>query len=696
MIAHNDIKKLHENAYSYGQENRQKAANDLLFYYITHWTGAMLDTHLSFKGEFDVVKKAGRKIMSDLSTNPVQASFLPTAGTPDDAAETLDGLYRADDNNNNSIEAYEMAKNECVVCGVGGWELYTDFIDHRGMSKNQRIFRRPLLEMNSNGFWDPQATKLDKSDANYFSYLTRYTYDGYRNLVAELTGEDPEDINVSSFGSPEQSGSFQWVGGNGQIIYVADFYHRELVKDKILYLSDEFGQTTITLESKLSEVMDELLDAGFKIDDEKETKRYQVTKYIVSGDKILDSFEIAGENIPIVPVYGEYAYVGGVEHYEGVIRSAKDPQCLRDFQLSFLADIASRGPRDKPIFFPEQISSFEVMYEINGADNNYPYLLQNRKTPNGEPLPIGPVGIMPAPTIPKALAASIELSRQAVDDVASPGLPQDISDPSQMSGKAALAWQARMDMQSGVYQDHYKHAKRRDAEIYASMSNDVHDTPREERITLPDGTDKTIQLMSMVFDEEKGEMVVLNDLRNGSYEVKTKIGPNHASQRDATKQSLLEILRDMDPTDPARPMIQLKLLELTDGADTDDIRDYVRKQMIIRGYKEPETEEERQLAEQAQKVQEPGANMVLAQAEMLKGQADMMREQRENKKLELEYKKNGLELNISAYDSQTKRMSVQVDAKKAQAEIEAKKIDNYSKQLDNIGKLRGSLNTAPA
>lgn len=692
MLTIEQIKDLHDKAYTYGQINREKAADDLVFYYLTQWDDNILaESQLQYRGEFNVVKKAGRQIMMDLALNPVQADFLPTSGTPEDAADTIDGLYRSDDNRNLSIEAFEIAKNESVVCGIGGWELYTDYIDHRGLSKDQRIFRRPLLEMNNNGFWDPQATRIDKSDANYFSYLNRYTEDGYIDLVEELTGKDTGKINLDSFSHPEMSYAFPWIGGEGQIIYVVDFYHRELVKDKILYLSDEFGQTTITWESKLSEVMDELIDAGFTIEDEKEIKRWQVTKYIASGEKILAHYEVAGENIPIVPVYGEYAYVEGGEHYEGVVRCAKDPQRLRNFQLSYLADIASKGPRDKPIFFPEQIASFEDMYEINGAENNFPYLLANRKTPGGEDLPIGAVGVLPAPTIPQALAASIELSRQAIEDVANPGIPQDISDPSQMSGKAALAWQQRMDMQSMVYQEHYKHAKRRDAEIYASMTNDIYDTPREERITLPDGTEKTVQIMSMVFDEQSGEMVILNDLRNGYYDIKTKIGPNHATQRDQTKQSLLEILRDMDPTDPARPMIQLKLLELTDGADTDDIREYVRKQMIIRGFKEPETPEEMQLAQQAQQSKAPDPAMILAQAEMLKGQADVMREQREGTKLQLESQAKGLEINIDAFDSITKRMSVQVDAEKARADIQAKQIENYSKGIDKIIKFNGRL-----
>ena len=46
------------------------------------------------------------------------------------------------------------------------------------------------------------------------------------------------------------------------------------------------------------------------------------------------------------------------------------------------------------MFNPEQIKGFEFMYDKSGADNNYPYLLQNKVTMGGgEMLPGGPAGI---------------------------------------------------------------------------------------------------------------------------------------------------------------------------------------------------------------------------------------------------------------------------------------------------------------
>ncbi|MCP4122986.1 MAG: portal protein, partial [Bacteroidetes bacterium] len=225
-------------------------------------------------------------------------------------------------------------------------------------------------------------------------------------------------------------------------IYIAEFYYREKVKTKLVTMSDDFGNTMTYKNSDILDVMDEMIDSGFEVDEEKEIEAYQVTKYIASGEKILDESIIAGEHLPIIPMYGEYAYVEGEPHYEGIVRPAKDPQRLRNFGMSYLGDIMSKSPRPKPVYFPEQINGFEDMYS---GETDYPYVNMNRKAPDGTDLPIGPVAITPDQPIPQALAATIELTRQAVEDVASAGLPAEMSDPGvQIAHKTVAAFQKRL------------------------------------------------------------------------------------------------------------------------------------------------------------------------------------------------------------------------------------------------------------
>jgi hypothetical protein len=267
--------------------------------------------------------------------------------------------------------------------------------------------------------------------------------------------------------------------------------------------------------------------------------------------------------------------------------------------------------------------------------------------------------------------------------VANPGLPQDIADPD-LSGKAVLALQNRMDQQSYIYQENVKAAKRRDAEIYASMATTVYDAPRMVTIQTPDGNTQQVQLMRTVIDSRTGEVVVLNDLTNMEFDVYATIGPSYSSQKEQTRDRLLAMMGELPDGDPAKELLMLKLLEVTDGIQMDDVRDFARKRLILGGYKEPETEEELMMVQQAQGNQQPDANMVLAQAEMTKAQADMLREQREAQKDAADVQDDLANTQIKAFEAETDRMNSQIEAQKASAEINLKRIQGFSTRIKAV------------
>jgi hypothetical protein len=706
-----EIKQLHDKAYDKNQDTRRQAAEDTTFYWMDQWgEGYYDDVQLGFRGEFNVVRKGGRQIQSDLAENPVQNDFEPKDENRQDAADVLDGMYRADANNNDSIEAFNNADQECVVCGMGAWELYTEYVSNRNGDKKQVIKRRPILEANNNVFCDPNSKFLDKNDADYWSILVAYSEDGYKKLKAELTGEDIDDITVESanFKVPEHSYTFPWIGeGESKKIYVSNFYHRTKITDKILTLTDPFGESTQVKESELRSVMDEMIDSGYEIEDEKSIESWEVRKYIVSGEEILNGEKsndddpqrmgevIPGENIPVIPEYGEHAWIEGEEWWEGCVRLAKDPQRLRNFIYSYMGTIASSSPRDKPIFTQAQIAKFEQMYEITGADNNYPYLLQNSHDAEGRELTHGPVGFVNAPNIPPVLAPLAQMATEAVADVVNPGIPQDIADPD-LSGKAILALTARLDKQSVVYQEHRKHARRRDAIVYAGMATVIYDVPRKVKMEMPDGTKKEAEIMESVIDEETGKIVVINDLRNAEFDVYSKIGASYTSQKEQTIDRLEKMLEKMNPMDPEFKAIQLKILQLSDGVDLDDIREYANLQLVVTGFKKPETDEEKEALENAQNTpKEDSADMVLAKGEMLKGQAAVMREKREGINMQLTDQISKAKviieqqkIQLEAQRVKTDRMEVQIDAHEAGAKISNTNIDTEGKQLDNIIKVK--------
>ena len=695
MLELKEIKSFWDKAFTHNQVTRQRAADDTVFYHVTHWdSNALEESQLAFRGEFDILKKAGRRIITKLKSNPVQVDFEPVDESREDGADLLDGLYRADDRRNDTLEAYENASMEAIVCGYGAWELYTKYETNRIGDKNQVIRRRPLYEANNKVLWDPNAKRLDKSDANYVGVLKSYSDDGYKNLVFELTGEEPEAMEDGSFAAPEISYVFPWIGGQNKIIHVVSFYHRTYVTDKVLTMQDPLGQELKLRESDLKDVMDELLEEGYSITDEKQIKRYEVTRYITSGKRILKTEKVAGEHIPIIPVYGERAFVEDEEHYEGITRIAKDPQRLRNFQMSYLADIVSRSPRPKPIFLAEQIGQYRDMYELSGADNNYPYLLQERLDANGGVLPIGPVAELPEQKVPQSLLIAMEATNQAISEIVDAGMPKDLADID-LSGKALKELNSMMDQASLQYQENLKHAKRRGAEVYASMARVVFDSQRNVNLSLPDGTRKSVQVMESKFDSETGKMMVLNDLTSTEFEVFAEIGPSYTTKKEETFDQLGEMAVAVATTDPAlHDLIIMQQLTLMNGVAMEDIRTYARNKLIVAGIKKPETPEEEDLLEQAQsQPQQPDSSMVMAQAEAAKAEADMAEVQRGVQNDQMDDQVNQAKIELMRFDAGTKRIEAQVSAQEVRADIEFKRIDTMTRRLDAVNKLRSSVNS---
>ena len=667
MLDHKDILDMHDKSYDRGQVIRERAADDLVFAWVTQWDDQLLgESQLQYRGEFNILRKAMRQIISDLKSNPVQIDFEPV-GQNYNSADLMDGLYRTTTRQNTSIEAFGNAIQEMVVCGFGYWELVNEYT---GNDNEQMITRKPIYEACNTVYWDPNAKLPDKSDAMWVSILERYSEEGYKDLVEDLTGERP--ATTVSYKYPEESYVFPWVAEDKRI-YVGTFYHREKITDTLHIMIDLMGNPEEIPDADFMEKEDMMLAGGFRYNEEITRIRYEVTKYLVSGEDILEYSLVPGEEIPVVPTYGERAMVEGEEHYEGITRLSKDPQRLRNFQMSYLADIVSRSPRTKPIFTAQQLQGFERMYEENGADNNYPYLIQNELSADGRQLPMGPVGVMPEQQIPQALAASIDLSRQAVEDVANPGLPQNIADPD-LSGKAVMALQNRMDMQSFIYQDNHKMGLRRDAEIFASMAPEVYDSQRDITLTMIDGTRKTETLMETIFDPQSMEMATENDLTGMKYEIYAEIGQNYQTQKTETREDLKEMINGLPPGDPIRSIMMLEYIALMPGYDFEDMRNYARMELIKSGIKKPETEEEmqaiQQIQQQQQQQQDP--NLLLAQAEQLKGQAEMMTAQ------------------IKQFEAATNRAKVEIEAKKAGVEINLKTVQAQGQAIDNQLKVRQS------
>lgn len=611
-------------------EARTEATNDLYFSRVSQWDDWLSDyTTLQYRGQFDVVRPVVRKLVAEMRRNPIDVLFRPKDGADPNSADVLMGMYRTDMRHNTAKISVNIAVREQIEAGVGAWRLITEYEDQDPTSNNQVIRRVPIHEACTHVVWDSNSKQMDKSDAMHCTVINAMSRDGWK-AFAEKNGFDDDEI--PSFQNPDMNWLFPWL--TSDVVYVGEYYEVEEKKETVFIYQDPLtGEPVSYFQRDIKDVIDELADKGMIKVAEKKVKRRRVYKSIITCTTILKDREpIAGEHIPIVPVFGEWSFAGDKEVYEGVVRLTKDGQRLRNMIMSFNADIVARTPKKKPIFWPEQIEGYEYMY---GGNDDYPYYLLNRTDENNGDLPVQPISYMENPEVPQANAYMLEAATNSVSQVATMGVDAEAAN-GQVAFDTVNQLNMRADLETYVFQDNLATAMRRDGEIYQSMVNDIYDVPRQVMMTLEDGSEKQVQLLTQVVDYQAGTVVTLNDIR-GRYECYTDTGPSFQSMKEQNRAEIQELLAKVPPGTPEWQMLLLQYFTLLDGKGVEMMREYANKQLVMMGLKKPETPEEMQMVQQAQQQpKEPSPEQTQAQGVLLQGQAELLKAQNQQMQIQVD------------------------------------------------------------
>ena len=601
------------------RDERLQCLQDRRFYSISgaQWEGP-IGEQFENKPRFEVNKihLSVIRIINEYRNNRIGVDFVSKDGSPDDGlAETCNGLYRADEQDSVADEAFDNAFEEGVGGGFGAWRLRTTYEDDEDdENEKQRIRFEPIYDADSSVFFDLDAKKQDKSDAKYCFVLYSMTRDAYR---AEWN-DDPSTW-------PKEIHQYEYDWDTPDVVYVAEYYRVEEVRETIRIFATIDGEEERYTQADFDadETLEETLMAVGTVEvRQKRVKRRRVHKYIMSGGGILeDSGYIAGKNIPIVPYYGKRWFVDNVERCMGHVRLAKDPQRLKNMQLSKLGEISALSSVEKPILVPEQVIGHQAMWAEDNI-RNYPYLLVNPITgPNGEMQAAGPVAYTKSSDIPSAMAALLQLTEQDMAEILGNSQQADKM-VSNISGKAVELIQTRLDMQSFIYMTNMAKAMRRCGEIWLSMAKDVYVEEGRKMKSL-DQMDQvgTVELMKPVIDSETGELVYDNDLSKATFDVSVDVGPSFTSRREATVRALTGMMQVT--TDPETQMIlQSMAIMNMDGEGIGDIKDFFRTKLVQLGVVKPTEEEQQQMMEAAMaQGQQPDPQSMFLMAEAAKAEA---------------------------------------------------------------------------
>ena len=637
---------------------------------------------------FDTVNPIVDQIASEIEQADYDIRVSPAGGeATKDIAATYDGIIRNIENISNAKQVYSQAARGMVIGGFDAFRVCQKFVDDN--SFDQDIVIEKISNPLDRVWFDPAAEKQDKSDSRYAFILHPMAIDEYKSRWPEGSEESVSD---------GRDGEAYY--DKAEVIVVAEFLYVESEDRELVMMSN--GKTHEVTED-YEKTVDDLMEIGVTEVRRRTRKVHQVcSRYFDGKDWLEKDKETVFNRIPVVPVYGNFKIFENKTIYWGVVEKLLDPQRVLNYAMSREIEEGALAPRAKYWMTSAQAAGHEeTLRTMNTNSDPIQFFNADPEFPS-VPQQNGGAQINPGlRTVSQAMQGMI--SSTAGMFAANMG-----DNPNAQSGVAIRQLQDKGDNGTFKYTRAMEIAIAATGQLIKDAIPKVYDTARTMRILKEDETFDMADINERAIDQDTGEIVILNDLSVGTYDVICKAGPSFKNRQQETIEAITS-LAAIDPT-----LMQIAgdlLLQSVATPAASQMAERKRAQMIQQGLipmnqlTEEEMAEMQQKQMQAQGQQAPDPAMVLAQAEAMKGQAEMMRAQIEQAKLQNEQMKLQLEAQklqsqvmgdqadnqIDAFNAETKRIDSEVKAQQAGATIDRTEIQSFGDQLDNQAKMTGLM-----
>lgn len=579
------------------QEERAAALEDRRFVSITgaQWDGDWGDQFAnSIKVEIDKTSQGVERIMDQYRNNRLIVNFRAIdKDATEETADTLNGMFRADYYRSHGQQVFDNAFEEAVQGGYGAWRLTNEYAEEYDPDNDhQQVSLVAIPEADQSVYW--VGGKLyDKSDATGCYVISALTPD-------EFNAQFPDAVHSSWPEVLERPFNFDWFAPD--VIRVADYYEVETANE-VCRTFEHRATGEARKEYGISGAESAKLETeGWRLLRVRRVKRRRVHKRVLSGAEILeDKGFIAGDQIPVVPVYGKRRIVDNVERVRGHVRKAKDPQRVYNSQIAKLTEQSALAPQERPIFTPEQVQGHEQAW-AEANINRAPYALINPLTgPDGAPLPVGPVAKIDPPQLSPVLAALIQITGADIKELTSSD-DAAAETKSNVSAEAMDIAATRIDDKAFTYLDNMRQSVARCGEIWLSMAREVYWEEGREVETMDDeGKTPGVAVLAEPYTDEAGAHGVRNDIARGKYKVISDVTEATTTRRDKTVKTLINGSQLVAGGDPelANAMMGTALLNM-DGEGMNDLQDWIRQRLVQAGVVKPSDEEKRAMDEAAQ------------------------------------------------------------------------------------------------
>ena len=488
-----------------------------------------------------------RQVVNEARQNKPGITVKPVDnGADKDTAGVISGLIR-------SIErigpgagvAYDTAIDHAVSGGFGFFRIAIDYAHEDSFNMECQIRRIPNPLM---VHWDPNSTEFDASD---------WEYGFISDVLSEKTFEKryPNAAKVSFQGDDSAKYAPDWLTEGS--VRIAEYFLRDEHTAKLIEFEKADGGLIALREDRIPNIAKRVAEQGgldvkgIKDDElarlyvemsglvptgrERETKFYTVKRRIMSGVEILDEDDWPGSTIPICPVWGEEVIINKRRHFRSMIRDAKDPQTMHNFWRSATTELVALAPRAPWVGPKNFVPRGQEDKWMTANTRSHAYL--EYEPSSGPPPERQSFAGVPAGALQEAVSANEDM--QAITGI----YPSSIGAKSnETSGKAILTRERQGDISNFHFTDNLSRAIKYAGQILVEIIPSVYTQRETVRILGEDMKEKVVKLGTLegnlpIDGEER-----LYDLSIGKYDVEVKQGPSYGTQREETRETLIEIM----------------------------------------------------------------------------------------------------------------------------------------------------------
>ena len=452
----------------------------------------------------DQISQFVNQVSNDIRMNTPSIEVAPkNSGASIETSEILQGLIKNIEESSRADDAYDNAVNFAVKGGIGFLRVDHDYSDEESFDQELYIDRvvNPFSIL-----LDPRSIKADGSDALYCYIFDKMDLEDYR--------EKYPNNSESSFSVTEH-----YSDNKNEITIVEYFY----IEEKDI--------TIIEVDGAALQLQDgEKIPDGVRF---RTTKKRIVHRVKMNGEEELERTTFPGDYIPIVPVYGEEAWIDGKRQLYSLIRRSKDSQRMFNYWASVETEMLMRS--QKASIFAVEGTTEDYAEDYQNPDKAA-VLRYKQNDSNNRPAP--PPQFVPPIQIP---AGIVNARQQTTQDIrATMGLYDAFlgQQDNAIAGVAIRARQGEGNRAVFHYSDNLVRSITQVGRILISAIPEVYDTPRIVQVI---GKEETSDMVGIngAFVEGQDRMY---DLSQGSYGVKVTTGSSFSTMRQEAAEAYQQIV----------------------------------------------------------------------------------------------------------------------------------------------------------